>query len=333
MCTVTVDTDNGFFRRTLDLEFSYNESICITPRNKELCFLYKGISKSHFAFMGVAHTEGEVPLYYDGINEHGLCCAALSFPGEAVYHKRRQGRENLASFEVIPYILSGAKTLYEARELLKGVNITDDAFSKTLSPTPLHWIIADAEGCAVLEQTQAGTHIYENPLCVMTNSPSFPYQRYRICEYLHLTADVPKNNLIPTVDVKLYSRGMGCVGMPGDFSSSSRFVRALFLNYNSNRYCKSYNQSGKNSTRVMGAVEGMHIMECVSVPMGCAMSNEGKPIHTVYTACIDMRDLCYYYTTYQMRRICAVRLSSGAMNASEVTAFALRREEDIFYEN
>ena len=334
MCTAISDVGRShLFGRTLDLEFSYGEEISITPRDRQIGFIHKGILSTHYAFMGVAHRVGNIPLYYDGVNECGVCGAALSFPSDAVYNSVTEGKENLASFEVIPYILASAKNLYEVKELLGNLNITDEAFSTNLSPTPLHWIFADRTGCIILEQTAGGTDVYDNPFCVMTNSPTFPYHRLKTAEYLHLTASQPKNELIKGADIKLYSRGMGAIGLPGDFSSTSRFVRALFLNENSKNYYEKLDKNAKNCTRVWGVTEMMHVMDCVSIPIGCAMSDVGKPIFTVYTVCCDLKNGCYYYTTYENRRIRAVQLSERTLSGDRVISYPLIREQEVLYEN
>ena len=106
MCTaVTYKTKDFYFGRTLDYDFSYVEEITITPRNFLLRFRETEAFQKHFAFIGMAFVKDGYPLYYDAVNEKGLCMAGLNFVGNAHYSKIEKGKINLAQFELIPYIL------------------------------------------------------------------------------------------------------------------------------------------------------------------------------------------------------------------------------------
>ena len=116
MCTAaTYKTKDFYFGRTLDYEFSYGDEITVTPRNYEFKLRHMGTLSSHYAIIGMAHVAGDYPLYYDGINEKGLGMAGLNFVGNAVYNEVEEGRENIAQFEFIPWILGKCATVKEAR--------------------------------------------------------------------------------------------------------------------------------------------------------------------------------------------------------------------------
>ena len=106
MCTAaTYKTKDFYFGRTLDYEFSYGDEITVTPRNYVFKLRHMGILSSHYAIIGMAHVAGDYPLYYDGINEKGLGMAGLNFVGNAAYSEVKEGKENIAQFEFIPWIL------------------------------------------------------------------------------------------------------------------------------------------------------------------------------------------------------------------------------------
>ena len=106
MCTaVTYKTKDFYMGRTLDYEFSYGEEVTIMPRNYALSFRNGHKMNRHYAIVGMAHVEEDYPLYYDGINEKGLGIAGLNFVGNAVYQDKEPGKDNLAQFELIPYLL------------------------------------------------------------------------------------------------------------------------------------------------------------------------------------------------------------------------------------
>ena len=176
MCTAMSDNrECHLFGRTLDLECSFGERIVRIGRNFKLNFLREKASVSHYAIIGTAHIYEGMPFFYDAANEKGLAMAALNFPGLAVYREPRKGVLNLASFELIWWVLSKCSDLSEARIELKRVNVTSDAISDTMPATPLHWMIADKSGAIVIEPTQDGIKIYDAPFGVMTNSPEYPY--------------------------------------------------------------------------------------------------------------------------------------------------------------
>ena len=203
MCTaISTAINQHYFGRTLDVECSYGESVIVTPRRFPLRFCHAGRSDKHYSILGVAHVAGGVPLYYDGINEHGLCAAALRFADACSYSDNPVSSLRLAPFEVIPYILSSFRCVDEVRSALRSIAITDDAFSETMPNQPLHYMIADARGCIILEPMHGGVSIYDNVSRIMTNAPALTRQ-----------LDSLKNLGAPRFD---------------DFSSEARFFRACY---------------------------------------------------------------------------------------------------------
>lgn len=287
MCTAIFD--NGLFGRTLDLECSYLENIVITPRMYEFNYLYERDKRDN-AIIGVAHIENDVPLYYDAMNENGLCMAGLNFPKYAVYQPHIEKKINLASFELIPYILRNCDNTEEAIQLLKNINITSDSFSPELMTTPLHWMLADKNGAFVVEATENLLKIYKNDFGVMTNSPDFSYHKINASNYMMLNSKAPSNTLCPNINLECYSRGLGALGLPGDFSSASRFIKAIYVKSHT---CMDENKIGRY----------FHIMDSVSVPKGCIITDTGEAVYTVYVSCMDMSRCDYYYTTYKNREI------------------------------
>lgn len=170
MCTaVSFKNKNALFGRNLDLDYHYSESVAVVPRNFPFAF-----KKNRFAIIGTAFVKNGFPLFYDGMNEKGLFAAGLNFPKSAVYFPEREGFLNVASFELIPWILSTCKNLSEAKEKLRQANVLNTNFEEGLPATPLHWFFADKTGSIVAEPVESGLKIYENPVGVLTNEPPFP---------------------------------------------------------------------------------------------------------------------------------------------------------------
>ncbi len=307
------------FGRTLDLEYSYGENIVCVPRRFRFDFLRESPEHDHAAIIGVAHINRGIPLFYDAVNEHGLAAAALNFPRCAVYRKPDAKLTNLASFELIPWLLCRCRDLSSAVDMLKNINITDDSVDTSLPSTPLHWMIADRTGAVVAEPTQDGLKIYENPFGVMTNAPDFPYHVNRLSELMNVSPYPPKNRIFPSAELISYSRGSGALGIPGDFSSASRFIRATFAS--------AHTAHGETKSDEISRF--FHIMDTVAQPSGCAVTDGGKPISTVYTSCADTETATYCFTTYGCRRIRSVALKNTALDSDTLVAYPMESREDI----
>ena len=179
MCTAaTYKTADFYFGRTLDYEFSYGDEVAVLPRNYALAFRHMGTLKAHYAIIGMAYVVGDYPLYYDGINEKGLGMAGLNFVGNAVYQEVGEGRENIAQFEFIPWILAQCASVEEAREKLDKMNLVGTQFGEQLPAAQLHWIIADEKECIVVECMVDGLHVYDNPVGVLTKNTPFTHQMF-----------------------------------------------------------------------------------------------------------------------------------------------------------
>ena len=278
MCTAaTYQTRDFYFGRTLDYEFSYPSEVTITPRRFPLSFRHTGSMNEHYAIIGMAYMANGYPLYYDAINEKGLGMAGLNFVGNAAYAAPCEGKENIAQFEFIPWILAHCADLREARAALTGMNLTGTPFSETLPPASLHWLIADASGAIVVESMADGLHIYDDPVGILTNNPPFPQQMAILNRYRGLSPRQPQNTFAPGVELPCYSRGMGAKGLPGDLSSDSRFVRAAFTRMNS--------VSGEDETESVS--QFFHILGSVEQVRGCCEVAPGQYEITIYTSCCN----------------------------------------------
>lgn len=323
MCTaVTYLTKDHYFGRTLDLEYSYEENVTVTPRNYPFTFRTKGKMETHYAMIGMATVVDDYPLYYEAANEHGLAIAGLNFPQNAHYFPQAEGKDNIAPFELIPWILGQCKNLEQTRELLKRINLCNIAFSEAFPLSPLHWIIADRSGAITVESVADGLKIYENPVGVLTNNPPFDYHMTHLCDYMNLTHEPPKNQF-GNVNLLPYSRGMGAMGLPGDLSSASRFVRAAFVKLN------SLSSEGEKQS----ISQFFHILGAVDQQRGCVKMPDGRYEITQYTSCINTDKGTYYYTTYENHCICAVDMHACDLEEGKLFRYPLIKEQIIQYQN
>ena len=324
MCTAaTYKTNDFYFGRTLDYEFSYGDEVVITPRNYEFSFRRAGVMKTHYAMIGMAYVAGDYPLFYDAVNEKGLGIAGLNFVGNAVYNGEVQGADNIAQFELIPWILGQCASVGEAKELLSRLNIVNIQFSAELPLAQLHWIIADKEGAITVESVSDGLKIYDNPAGVLTNNPPFDEQMFNLNNYMHLSSKTPENLFSEKLPLKNYSRGMGALGLPGDLSSQSRFVRVAFVKMNS--------LSGSSEEESVS--QFFHILGSVDQQRGCCNVGEEKYEITIYTSCCNADKGIYYYTTYDNHQISAVDMHRENLDGADLLRFKLVTGEQINFVN
>lgn len=324
MCTaITYYTCDHYFGRNLDLEHSYCETVTITPRNFPLKFRFGQTASSHYAFIGMAYVQGGCPLYYDAVNEKGLCAAALNFPGSAHYTAYTPGRNSIAPFEFIPWILADCCDVEQAKEKLQNIHVVREDFSRRLHATPLHWMVSDRRRSIAVEPGVNGLKVYDDPVGVLTNNPPFEQQLFGLNNYMSVSPRPPVNDFCRELALDRYSRGMGGLGLPGDWSSASRFVRAAFTKLNS--------RTGLSEEESVSQV--FHILDAVSLPRGCVLTDKGEIHYTVYSACCSMDRGVYYYTTYENRRITAVDMHKTDLDANELVTYPLVCGEQILRAN
>lgn len=323
MCTAfSVSTGDGYFGRNLDFETDFGEKIVVVPRGYRFSFSSEEESAKHYAMIGMAVVSMDYPLFFDAVNETGLAIAGLRFSENAVYKKAEAKKHNVASYELIPWILSRCASVREAKVLLENTVITDDAFSKELSPSPLHWIIADKAETITLEQTESGIFIYDNPVGVLTNNPAFLMHIENLNSYINLTAQEPKNRFFEGLNQAPHSRGLGAFGLPGDFSSMSRFIKTSFICGNS----------------VFSDVENevvnhlFHTLYAVYQQRGCVRVGDGYEI-TNYSSCFNLSKGIYYYTTYSNSNINAVDMKKENLESDRLLEFELIKNMRINIQN
>ena len=318
MCTaINVVAGNNYFGRNLDYEHDFGEKIVITPRNYKFNF-----AENHYAMIGMALPVNGYPLYFDATNEKGLSMAGLNFPGNACYMSPKEDRINIASFEIIPWILGSCKSVCDAEKLLKNANITDKAFADGMPPSPLHWIIGDKEKTITVEQTGAGLKIYDNPVGVLANNPTFDMHMINLTNYLNVTCEEPENRFSKKLNLQTYCKGMGGMGLPGDLSSMSRFVRAAFVK--------------ENSVFGNGEIEKVrqffHILYSVYQQKGACKTKDGYEI-TNYSSCCNADRGIYYYTTYNNGAINGVDMFKENLDNNAIIVYDLIYDEKINIQN
>ena len=295
----------------------------VTPRNFVFPWRKLGNQELHYAIIGMAYVVKDYPLYYDAMNEKGLCMAGLNFVGNADYKEEKQDKDNVTPFEFIPWILTQCASVREARALLDKINLINMPFSKELPLAQLHWILADSKEAITVESVKEGIRIYENPVGVLTNNPPFDEQMFQLNNYMHLSPKTPQNHFSDKLSLQTYSRGMGALGLPGDLSSQSRFVRVAFTKLNS--------VSGESEAESVS--QFFHILGSVDQQRGCCEVAEGAYEITIYTSCCNADKGIYYYTTYENHQITGVDMHKENLDDSHLVRYKLIQGEQIYMQN
>lgn len=324
MCTAaSYKTKNFYFGRTLDNPFSYVEEVTVTPRNYTFRFAEAGELRTHYAIIGMAYVSDNYPLYYDAVNEKGLAIAGLNFTGNACYFDHADGKDNIAQYELIPWLLAQCESVDDAVKCIERMNIRNLSFSDALPASQLHWMIGDKNRCITVESVSDGIKIYDNAVGIMTNNPTFDMQLFGLNNYMHLSPKAAENRFAKSIDLTRYSLGMGAIGLPGDLSSQSRFVRAAFTKLNS--------VSGDSESESVS--QFFHILNSVDQPRGCNEIGEGKYEITIYTSCCSADKGIYYYTTYDNHQITAVDMHRENLDGTELVRYPLIKGEQIRMQN
>ena len=290
MCTVITLERNGFyFGRNMDIEESFGERVVVAPRNYVLKTRYHGELGEHFAIMGMGIVVDGYPLYADAFNEKGLCMAGLSFPDNVYYFSEQdENSYNICSFELIPFVLSKCENIKQVKSMLERTRIVDTSFNSSTHPTPLHWIASDKTGSLVIEPREDGLKIYKNAFGVLTNNPPFDFHKWNMSLYSGVSPNQKPKGAF--ADVPPVSFGIGGVGLAGDFSSPSRFVKAAYL--------RRVSDMGNDENEEAKVSHMISMLSCVSVPKGAVLDAEGRPHYTVYSSCMNADAQIYYCKRY-----------------------------------
>lgn len=295
MCTGIRFADtrgNMFFGRNLDWSTSYGEQVVVTPRSylRKWAFADRlaGESCRHGVIgMGIV-AEGK-PLYFDCANEAGLAIAGLNFPGYAQYEKAPlEGKLNIAAYEFPLWVVSSFETVDDVERALAKVAIVARPVNNRYPVSMLHWIIGDGKRSIVVEYTAEGMQVFRDDVDVLANQPGFAWHRENLRNYISLTSAFPSSVKWRDASLEAYGSGSGMRGMPGDYYSPSRFVRAAYLNA---RYPQQ-DTEGENVLRLFHTLGGVSMIE------GAALMSNGFFEKTVYTGGYSAKTRTYYFSVY-----------------------------------
>ena len=303
----------NYFGRNLDLEYNFNEEVVITPRNYCFNFSSSLSNDKNYALIGIATKSKNYPLYYDAINEYGLGGVGLSFNKQNLYSNNLTVKNAIAPYEFLPFVLRTSKTIKEVKNLLKNHIVVNKSFSKEFAVTNMHFMFADKNSSIVIETNNGKINIYNNKLNILTNMPEFYNQIKNLNNYKRLTNKDP---------YKSEYKGSGAVGLPGDYTSVSRFVKTDFILKNSAIINKNNNE----------LTQFFKVLDSVFVPLG-AVNINNKFFHTIYTTGYNLKDLTLCFKTYNNNRISQVSMLKENLDLNKLICYPINNKQDILYLN
>lgn len=317
MCTsLTYGAADGsfFLARTMDFGFELEGRPVVIPRNYSWQLSTGGHHTTRYGFVG---TGRNLDGYFlaDGMNEHGLAIAELYHPNEASYSADTvDGSVNLAPHEFVMWLLGELKTVTELRKRAVEVTIVSQEIELLGTVPPLHFLIMDKTGETVVVEVNAGSlTIKENPVGVMTNSPSFEWHLTNLNNYLGLKPTNVKNQTIGELTLRPFGQGSGTYGLPGGFTSPERFVRTAYL--------KHLIRPAKDSQEAVNNI--LKILNGVTIPKGVNIKDDGADDYTQYRALLDTKNGIYYFCPYEGNEIYAVTLTEEVVSMSGPTEYPI----------
>ncbi len=310
-CTgIRIKTEDGnyIFGRTLEFAADYiAHTLIAVPRD----YKYTGHTpsgkpgmpwKTKYAHVGF--NPSSLPLVDDGLNEQGLACGGFFQVGYAKYENVTEGDypRTISNLDLASWILSTCASVAEVREQLPKIRVCAAVLPELGYVPPIHYFVADKTGdAAVIEYLDGKLNIYENEVNAITNSPTYTWQTTNLRNYI---AVKPDNNPAITINgnkFEQFGQGSGALGLPGDFSSPSRFIRAVFF--------ANAAFQGKDTDEGIGIA--FHILNQFDIPKGSVRGVEvGKPLidTTQWTSASDLTNSRYFYHTYSDRTVRVINL-------------------------
>lgn len=312
--------------RTMEFAADLHSNVVVIPRQVEYVGTAPGNKRGRHwrSKYGVAGANGfDMPAVVDGLNEKGLAVAIFYFPDYAKYQKVTKAEDAIAPWELPTFLLGNCANVREAVEAVQGVRVCE-VIQKDMGLTPpCHYMVADAGGqYVVLEYVNGELHVHDNPLGVITNAPSFDWHLTNLRNYVNLSVTNVPPVAISGIKIGGLGQGSGMLGLPGDFTPPSRFVRAV-----------AFSQSAlPTATAHDGVLQAFHILNQFDIPKGAARGVEqGKTVadYTLWTSVSDLTSLRYHFRTFDNSRIRMVDLRKMDLDANEVKSIPMSGQEVI----
>lgn len=299
-CTgISMFSANGSYFQARTIEWAgsnLNSVYVVVPRNfSQISFTPQGKNgmtfKSKYGYVGLAVQEKE--FVAEGLNEAGLSAGLFYFPyfGSYQFYDEKYNATTIADLQLVSWILSQFATVDEVRTNINKVRVVSLMGGDGTSDA-IHWRVGDSSGKQIVIEIEKGVaHVYDNPIGVITNAPGFQWHLTNLSNYINLTPVNSPAKEMYEFKVNPIGHGNGFLGLPGDFTPPSRFVRAAFF---------------KSTAPILATpretmLQCFHILNNFDIPIGMNFpKNEipDLPSATQWTSVIDLTNKEVYYKTF-----------------------------------
>ncbi|WP_316749642.1 choloylglycine hydrolase family protein [Pedobacter gandavensis] len=346
MCTgIQVKTANGapIYGRTMEFATNLQSEVLVIPKGTAFVGAGPTIKKHGHHWTSAYDITGlnvmKLNLIIDGINSEGLSVGGFYFTNYAGYMsvEPEEAHQSICSTDLPTYLLSTCKTVDEVKKALLEVKVNQGAHNVPMQdpsiqnpPVALHYNIHDAHGnMLVVEYINGELNMHDNLIGVLTNSPDYLWHYTNLCNYVNLTPhNVPQlflrnmtdngNGLLP-IAVNAAGQGTGLLGLPGDFTPPSRFIRAVF-------YSQSVIPVTENEE---GILQAFHILDAFDIPLGTIMDNNEGPEYTQWTVASDLKERKFYFHTVNDRTIRMVDLANWNFSDPKMVIMSINQGPTI----
>ena len=269
-----------------------------------------------------------LPVLFDGLNEKGLAAGTFYFPTSAGYmpYNAADAGKTIAQWEVGSWILENFASVEEVKANIGNIVVPAVVFAAWGFAPEAHYIVHDASGKSiVIEYVGGKLTVHDNPLGVLTNSPTFDWHMNNLRNYVNFSmTNVPPVKL-GSITLQPFGQGSGMLGLPGDFTPPSRFVRAV-----------AFSQSVfKPMTGDDAVLEAFHVLNQFDIPKGAAREHE-KDEHgniladyTIWTSAGDLKAKRFYFRTYENSQIRMVDLMKMNLDGKDMVKISMKGGESI----
>ena len=329
-CTgITLRAKDGsvVYARTMEFGHDLDSELIVIPRG----YAFSGAAphgpgmkwSARYAMVGANGLHRTIVV--DGLNECGLACGLFYFPGYAGYQQvsESDAPRTIGPWELSTWILSQFATVEEVRAKLPEIRVANVDFPAWGSIPPVHYVVHDASGnCLVIEYVDGELNVYDNPIGVITNAPTFDWHLTNLRNYLNLTSANAHEIEIDGVKLDQFGQGSGMLGLPGDFTPPSRFVRAVAL----------ARSAIPGDTAADAVDQAFHILNNFDIPFGSVRSTDDRQVEdeiTEWTTASDLKNKRYYFNTHGNRATRVVDLSRMNLDAKEIVTIPMSQQRDV----
>lgn len=303
--------------RTMEFSFDIKSNVLAFPAGTGIETLILNPEETGFAYKtkyGFVGANGlDMPIVFDGVNTEGLYFGAFYFSGDAVYEtltEDNRGRA-ISSDELGNWVLGQFATVEEVKAALPDISVVGTYVDVIDSFAPFHYSVVDATGAAiVIEYTEKGLQVYDNSVNVVTNNPTYDWHVTNLRNYIGLQSSNRTEIKVGSQRLAPFGQGSGMVGLPGDMSSPSRFVRAAAF----------VNASLDSANEAEAIFRAFHILNNFDIPIGAIRENNSEDAlmgYTVWTSAVDTSNAIYYYKTFLTQAVESVSVRDVVKDLKE----------------